>query len=81
MINKGQLARWWLTSQASKATHIFSKRFSLGFLDVALGAGGVGDALGVDEGVPLEGAEKDVEDRYMAAVILRHKVVVVNVVP
>ena len=69
-----------LTSKA--AVQLSRCHQSLGFLDVALGAGGggVGDALGVDEGVPLEGAEKDVEDRYVAAIILRHEVVVVDVV-
>jgi len=70
-----------LTSKA--AVQLSRCHQSLGFLDVALGGaggGGVGDALGVDKGVPLEGAEKYVKDRYVAAVILRHEVVVVDVV-
>ena len=68
-----------MTSLASKAAVIFAGCLSLGFLGVTFY--GIGDALGVDELLPLEGAEKNVKDRDMASVILRHEVVMVDVVP
>jgi hypothetical protein len=67
-----------MTSLASKAAVRYASYLSHSFLGFTLD--GLGDALGVDELLPLVGAEKNVKDRDMASVILRHEVVVVDVV-